>query len=56
MICPYCSELGPPGPLDVRSCAPRLGTRSNPRLGLLFLFFAMAFDFADKVAIAGASS
>ena len=29
MICPHCGELAPPGPLDVRNCAPRLSARSD---------------------------
>lgn len=29
MICPECGELTPPGPLDVRGCAPRACAREE---------------------------
>ena len=35
MICPHCGELAPPGPLDVRNCAPRLSARSDTSLTML---------------------
>lgn len=35
MICPHCGELTPPGPLDVRNCAPRSSARNNTSLGAI---------------------
>lgn len=35
MICPHCGELAPPGPLDVRNCAPRLSARNDTSLPIL---------------------
>ena len=35
MFCPQCGELAPPGPLDVRECAPRPNTRSRVSLTML---------------------
>lgn len=35
MICPHCGELTPPGPLDVRNCAPQSSARNDNSLTML---------------------
>lgn len=29
MLCPECGDLAPPGPLDVRKCAPQFQSRKR---------------------------
>jgi hypothetical protein len=40
MFCPECGEPAPPGPLDVRRCAPRLYAKNDASLSILSRFLA----------------
>lgn len=46
MFCPHCGEPAPPGPLDVRNCAPRSRVSTEPFKSTLFKFRWVRFIYA----------